>query len=130
MRVKARLKTRTEWSMVSVVRCGCHLRISGKKNSQATAILIAWSLTRFQVRNDGRTAFVRVFWESLHEPSVAIRRKSDILVHGRAERQSGSGMGPENLGWQGANDRRTHHSDGEWSPETKIVRLKREIRDE
>ena len=64
----------------------------------------AWSLTRFQVKNDGRTAFVRVSVKSVHEPSVAIRRKSDVQVHGRANRQSGSEMGPWNLGWQGAND--------------------------
>ena len=69
----------------------------------------AWSLTRFQVKNDGRTAFVRVFWESMHESSIAIRRKSDVQVHGRADRQSGSEMEPWYLGGQGANDRRTHH---------------------
>ena len=49
----------------------------------------AWCLTRFQVKNDGRTAFVRVFLESVHEPSVAIRRKSDVQVHIRADWQSG-----------------------------------------
>ena len=44
-------------------------------DSILTAWLIrhaAWSLTRFQVKNDGRTAFVRVFGKSVHEPSVAI----------------------------------------------------------
>ena len=66
----------------------------------------AWSLTRFQVNNDGRTAFVRVLGESVHEPSVAIWRKSDVQVHGRADRQSGSEMGPWYLGWQSTNDRR------------------------
>ena len=49
------------------------------------------------------------FWESVHEPSVAIRKKSDVQVHIRANWQSGSEMVPRNLGWQGANDRRTHH---------------------
>ena len=57
------------------------------------------------------------FWESVHEPSVAIRRKSDVQVHIRGNRQSGSKMGPWNLGWQGANDRRTHHSHAKWGPE-------------
>ena len=33
------------------------------------------------------------FWESVHEPSVAIRRKSDVQVHVHANRQSGSEMG-------------------------------------
>ena len=74
----------------------------------------AWCLTRFQVKNDGRTAFCACFWESVHEPSVAIRRKSDVQVHIRANRQSGSEMGTWNLGWQGANDRRTHFSHGKW----------------
>ena len=37
IRVKARLKMRIEWSMVSVVRCGYHLRIFCEKNYQATA---------------------------------------------------------------------------------------------
>ena len=41
------------------------------------------------------------FWESVHEPSVAIWRKSDVQVHIRANRQSGSKMRPWNLGWQG-----------------------------
>ena len=93
----------------------------------------AWCLTRFQVKNDGRTAFVRVFGESVHEPSVAIRRKSDVQVHIRANRQSGSEMGPWNLGWQGANDRRTHHSHGKWGPESEIVAPRatgRKIRDQ
>ena len=35
----------------------------------------AWILTRFQMKTDGRAAFVRVFWESVHEPSVAIWRE-------------------------------------------------------
>ena len=48
------------------------------------------------------------FWKSVHEASVAIRRKSDVQVHGRADRQPASEMGPWNLDWQGANDRRTH----------------------
>ena len=63
------------------------------------------------------------FWESVHEPSVAIRRKSDVQVHNRANRQSGSEMEPWNLGWQGTNDRRTQHSHGKWGPESKIVAL-------
>ena len=48
----------------------------------------AWSLTRFQVKDAGRTAFARVFWGSIHEPSLAIWRKSDVQVHGRADRQN------------------------------------------
>ena len=49
-------------------------------DSILTAWLIrhgAWCLTRFQVKNDGRTAFVRVSVENTQEPSVAIRRESD-----------------------------------------------------
>ena len=46
-----------------------------------------WSLTRFQVKDDGRTAFVRVL-KRVHEPSVAIWTKSDVQVHVRASRQS------------------------------------------
>ena len=49
------------------VRCGYHLRIVCEKNP-SDSILIAWlirhaswCLTRFQVKNNGRTAFVRVF---------------------------------------------------------------------
>ena len=64
----------------------------------------AWSLTRFRVKNDGRTAF----GESIHEPSVALWRKGDVQVHGRADKQSGSEMGSWYLGRQSANDRRTH----------------------
>ena len=60
-------------------------------------------------KTDGRTAFVRVLGESVHE---AVRRKSDVQVHIRANRQSGPEMGPWNLGWQGANDRRTHYFHG------------------
>ena len=74
----------------------------------------AWCLTRFQVKNDGITCVCACFWESVHEPSVAIRRKSGVQVHIRENKQSGSEMGPWNLGWQGANDRRTHHSHGKW----------------
>ena len=92
-----------------------------REKQPSDSILIAWLIrhaawcsTRFQVKNDGRNAFVRVFWEIVHEPSVAIRSKSDVQVHYRANRQSGSEMGPWNLGWQGANDRRTHHSHGKW----------------
>ena len=33
------------------------------------------------------------FWESVHEPSIAIRRNSDVQVHIRANRQSGSEEG-------------------------------------
>ena len=54
------------------------------------------------------------FRESVHEPSVAFPRKGDVQAHIRANRQSGSEVGPWNLGWQGANDRRTHHSHGKW----------------
>ena len=63
----------------------------------------------FDVNSSGKRREICVcarFWESVHEPSVAIRRKSDVQVHGRANGQSGSEMGPWNLGWQGANDRR------------------------
>ena len=92
------------------------------------SILIAWlirhaarCLTRFQVKNDGENCVCARFWESVHEPSVAIRSKSDVQVHIRANRQPGSEMGPWNLGWQGANDRRTHHSHWKWGPESEIV---------
>ena len=43
------------------------------------------------------------FWRGIHE-SVAIRRKSDVRAHCRANRQSESEMGPWNLGWRGSND--------------------------
>ena len=81
----------------------------------------AWSLTRFQGEKRRENCICACFWESVHEPSVAIRRKSDVQVHGRANRQSGSEIWPWNLGWQSDNDRRTHHSHGEWSPESMIV---------
>ena len=41
-------------------------------------------------------------------------------------------MGTWNLGWQGANDRRTHYSHGKWGPESEIVAPRatgRKIRD-
>ena len=44
-----------------------------------------WCLTRFQVKNDGRTAFVRVFGKAYAKPSVAIRRTSGKQVHIRAD---------------------------------------------
>ena len=72
------------------------------------------------------------FWESVDEPSVAIWRKSDVQVHICANKQSGSEMGSWNLGWQGASDRRTHHSHRKWSPESEIVApraTERKIRD-
>ena len=54
--------------MVSVVRCGCHSRICCKKKLPSDSILIAWlirhatwSQTMFQVKSEGRIAFVRVF---------------------------------------------------------------------
>ena len=47
----------------------------------------AWTLTKFQMRNDGRTALLRDSGKGLHE-SVAIRRKSDVRAHCRANRQS------------------------------------------
>ena len=37
----------------------------------------AWSLTKFQVKNDRRNALFVWFWKGLHE-SVAFRRKSDV----------------------------------------------------
>ena len=43
------------------------------------------------------------FWKGLHK-SVALRRKSDVRAHCRANRQSESKMGPWNLGWRGSND--------------------------
>ena len=49
-------------------------------------------LAKFQVKNDGKNELVRVFWKGLHE-SVAIRRKSDVRAHCRANRQSESDMG-------------------------------------
>ena len=63
------------------------------------------------------------FWESVHEPSVAIGRKTDVQVHIRANKQSGSKMVLWYLGWQGANDRRTHQSHGKWGPESKMARV-------
>ena len=42
------------------------------------------------------------FWESVHVPGVAIRRKSD--VHIRANKQSRLEMESWNLGWTSAND--------------------------
>ena len=63
----------------------------------------AWSLTKFQVKNDGRTALFACFWKGLHE-SVAIRRKSDIPAHCSANRQSESEMGPWYLDWRGSDD--------------------------
>ena len=92
-------------------------------DSILTAWLIrhaAWSLTRFQEKRR-ENCMCACFLESIHGPSVAIRRKSDVQAHGRANRQSGSEMEPWNLSRQGASDRRTHHSHGDWSPESKIV---------
>ena len=60
------------------------------------------------------------FWKGLHE-SVAIRRKSDVRAHCRANRQSESEMGQWNLGWRGSNDRRVYHSDRKWDAESEIV---------
>ena len=66
----------------------------------------AWSLTRFQVKNEGRTAFVRVFFGKAYT--------SQVLPCGeRGMRRSE--MEPWNLGWQGANHRRTHHSRLPWN---------------
>ena len=52
---------------MSVVRCGYHLRIFCEKKLPSDSILLAWlirhaawCLTRIQVKDDGRTAFVRV----------------------------------------------------------------------
>ena len=77
------------------------------------SILIAWlirhaarCLTRFPVKKRRKNCVCACFLESVHEQSVATRRKSDVQVHIRANRQSVSEMGPWNLGWQGANDRR------------------------
>ena len=75
----------------------------------------AWCLTRFQVKNDGRTSFVRVFGLSF------------------GERVMYSEMVSWTLGWQGANDRQTHHSLGKWGPEIEIVAPRatgRKIRDQ
>ena len=38
----------------------------------------------------------------VHETSVAIRRKSDVQVHIRANKESETEMGPWNVGWRGA----------------------------
>ena len=52
--------------MESVGQCGCHLKISCEKLSNDSILLAwpirhtAWSLTNFQVKNDKRTAFLRV----------------------------------------------------------------------
>ena len=111
-----------------------------RENLPSDSILIAWlirhaawCLTRFQVKKRRENCVCTCFCESVHEPSVAIGRKSDAQVHIRANRQSGSEMVPRNLGWQGANDRRTHHSHGKWGPESEIVAPRatgRKIRDQ
>ena len=111
-----------------------------RENLPSDSILIAWlirhaawCLTRFQVKKRRENCVCTCFCESVHEPSVAIGRKSDVQVHIRANRQSGSEMVPRNLGWQGANDRRTHHSHGKWGPESEIVAPRatgRKIRDQ
>ena len=52
--------------MESVSQCGCHLKIFCEKLSNDSILLAwpirqtAWSLTKFQVKNDGRTALLRV----------------------------------------------------------------------
>ena len=81
----------------------------------------AWCLTRFQVKNDGRTAFVRVFGKACTSQVLPFGERVMFQVHIRANKQSGSEMGPWNLGWQGASDRRTHDSHGKWGPEREIV---------
>ena len=61
------------------------------------SILIAWfirhaalCLTRFQViKTTGELRLCVFFRERVHEPSLAIRRKSDVQVDIRANRQSG-----------------------------------------
>ena len=60
----------------------------------------AWSLTRFQVKSDERTAFVRVFWKAYSRQVLPMLRKSDVQ----------SKMARWYLGWQSANDRRALHS--------------------
>ena len=71
----------------------------------------AWCLTRFQAKNGGRTAFVRVCGKAYTSQMLPPReRVIDVQVHIRANRQSGSEMGPWNLFWQGADDRRTSFS--------------------
>ena len=73
----------------------------------------AWSLTKFQVKNDGRTAFVRVFGKAYTSQVLPFGARVMYKYTSVPNRQSGSEMGPWNLGWQGANDRRTHHSHGQ-----------------
>ena len=63
----------------------------------------AWCLTRFPVKNDGRTAFVRVFGKAYTSRGLPFGERVMYKYTSRANRQSGSEMRP----W---NDRRTHHS--------------------
>ena len=81
----------------------------------------AWCLTRFQVKDDGRTAFVRVFGKAYTKQVLPFGERVMYKYTSSANRQSGSEVGPWNLGWEGANDRRTHHSHGKWGPESDIV---------
>ena len=52
-------------------------------------------------RRENRT--FACFWKGLDEP-IAIRRKSDVRVHCRANRQPESEMGQWNLYWRGSNE--------------------------
>ena len=75
------------------------------------------------MKNDGRTAFVRVFEEAY---------TSQVLSLGERVMNKYTAVPTGNLdqrwatvsGWQGANDRRAHHSHGKWGPESKIVALR------
>ena len=64
------------------------LRVKLPSDSILIAWLIrhaAWCLTRFRVKNDGRTAFVRVFCESVHQQAIWIR--DGTMESGLARRQ-------------------------------------------
>ena len=85
--------------MVSVVRCGHHLRIFCKKNTKRqhldSVVVSTRSMVLDEISSEKRRencVCVR-FWKSVHEPSVAIRSKSDAQVDIRANRQSRPEMG-------------------------------------
>ena len=86
------------------VRCGCHSRLIWQEKLPSDLDSVVDS-TRSMV-------FDVISSEKRRENCVCAR--SDVQVQGRANGQSGSEMGPWNLGWQGANDRRAHHSHGQW----------------
>ena len=63
----------------------------------------AWSVDEVSGEERQEKCTFARFWKGSHEP-VAIRRKSDVRAHCRANRQSESEMEPWNLDWRGSND--------------------------